>query len=306
MIDLLDKETLSIDDINQLISLRVEESINLDYKEAAALGKNDKKKAEIAKDVSSFANSAGGYIVYGIREDNHVADSLSLIDGNEITKEWIEQVIQTRIQRKIEDLQIIPIRFNQNIKQSIYVIRIPESSQAPHMTSEKKFYKRFNFEAVQMEEYEIRSLYNRKDKTKLIINNITTSIDTEYENEGEYNEVEYNKLGFQVENISNSIEKYFKLIVSFNFSEYTIKYNAFADSKPNHFLTSDNIRAISFSNVSPIFPNEVMTIGNIDFGIKSNMKEEMIEKGKLSIELIYSNGTDKLEIDLKEIIKTKT
>ena len=222
MIDVLDKEILSMEDINQLISLCVEESINLDFKEAPALEKNDKKKAEIAKDVSSFANSAGGYIVYGIKEDNHVADSLSFIDGNEITKEWLEQVIQTRIQRKIEGLKVIPIRFNLDIRQSIYVIRIPESSQAPHMTSDKKFYKRFNFEAVQMEEYKIRNLYNRKDRTKLIINNITTSIETEVENEGEPNEVEFHKLGFQVENIGNSIEKYFKLIVTFNFNEYTI------------------------------------------------------------------------------------
>lgn len=306
MIDLLDKEIITEEDIHQLINLKVEESIHLDFKEAAALEKNNKKKAEIAKDVSSFANSAGGFIVYGIKEDNHVADSLSFIDGNEITKEWIEQVIQTRIQRKIEGLKIIPIRFEKDIKKSIYIIKIPESPLAPHMTSDKRFYKRFNFESVQMEEYEIRNLYNRKEKTKLIIDNITTSKDIEYENKGEYDEIEFHKLGFQIENIGNAIEKYFKLIITLNFTDYTIRYNAFNDSKPNHFLKSDNKRAISFSNTCPIFPGEVMTIGNVDFGIPSSLKNEILENGKFSLELIYTNGTDKFEIDVKKIIKTNT
>ena len=77
---MLDKENITEEDIRQLIYLKVEESIQLDFKQAESLGKNDKKKLEIAKDVSAFANSAGGYIVYGIKENNHVADSLSFID----------------------------------------------------------------------------------------------------------------------------------------------------------------------------------------------------------------------------------
>lgn len=206
MIKLLDKETLTEEEIKRLISLNVEESIHLDFKQADSLGKNDRKKLELAKDVSAFANSAGGFIVYGLNENNHVAESLSFIDGDEITKEWIEQVIQTRIQRKIEGLKITPVRFDNDIKKTIYVISIPESSLAPHMTSDKRFYKRYNFESVQMEEYEIRNLYNRKEKTKLVIDNIITSSQIKYENEGEFNEIEYYKLGFQIENIGNAIE----------------------------------------------------------------------------------------------------
>jgi len=88
---------------------------------------------EIVKDVSSFANSAGGMIIYGIKELNHVADSFTFIDGNIYTKEWIEQVIQSGIQRKIEGLKIFPVRFDDNIEKSIYVIKIPESFSAPHI-----------------------------------------------------------------------------------------------------------------------------------------------------------------------------
>jgi hypothetical protein len=306
MLKLLEKENITETDIQQLIILKVEESIHLDFKQSGSLEKKDKKKAEIAKDVSAFANSAGGIIVYGIAEKNHVADSISYVDGNEITKEWIEQVIQTRIQRKIEDLKIIPIRFNNDIEKSVYIIKIPESSLAPHMTSDKRFYKRFNFESVQMEEYEIRNLYNRKEKTKLLIDNITTSMDIEYQNQGEYNEIEYHKLGFQIENIGKAIEKHFKLIITINFSTYTFKYNPLTDSKPNHFLKSNDQRAISFSNSSPIFPGEIMTIGNVDFGIPRSEKQNILKTGKFYLELIYSNGVDIIDIEINEIIKTNT
>ena len=56
MKELLDKENITEEDIRQLIYLKVEESIQLDFKQAESLGKNDKKKLEIAKDVSAFAN----------------------------------------------------------------------------------------------------------------------------------------------------------------------------------------------------------------------------------------------------------
>jgi len=174
------------------------------------------------------------------------------------------------------------------------------------MTSDKRFYKRYNFESVQMEEYEIRNLYNRKDKRKLMINNITTLKQNDYENEGEYNEVEYHKLGFQIENIGRTIEKHFKLIITLNFNDYIFKNNALKDSKPNHFLNRDGNSAISFSNPCPIFPGEIMTIGNIDLGIPSKQKERILESGKLSLELVYTSGTDELELEIKKIIKTNT
>jgi len=306
MIDLLSKGILTEEDINQLISLNIEESIHLDFKQAGSLEKNDKKKAEIAKDVSAFANSDGGFIIYGIKEDKHVADSLSFVDGNEFTKEWIEQVIQTRIQPKIENLRVLPIRFDSDIKKSIYVVDIPASSLAPHMTSDKKFYRRYNFESVQMEEFEIRNLYNRKEKTKLIINDIIISKDNEIENEGEYDETILFYLGFQIENISNTIEKYYKLLIELNFTEYTIHWEGLKDSKLNHIVLHGKKRIISLTNPSPIFPGEVLSVGEFELGLRSSEIEELFKIGKLKLKLIYSNGTDEMEIKLKKLIKTNT
>ena len=67
----LNKENYSIDDIYDFIRNEVEENIHLDYKEARALGKEDAKKADITKDVSSFANADGGLFIYGLEEDDN-------------------------------------------------------------------------------------------------------------------------------------------------------------------------------------------------------------------------------------------
>ena len=134
--DFFEKTEYSIDDITALIDNEAEESVHLDFKAAGSLSKDDKKKAEIAKDVSAFANSDGGIIVYGIEERDHKAYALSYIDGNTYTKEWLEQVIQDNIQRRIEGLEIFPIRDNGDITKSIYVVKIPRSSNTPHMRSE--------------------------------------------------------------------------------------------------------------------------------------------------------------------------
>jgi predicted HTH transcriptional regulator len=56
------------DDLLALIANGAKESVELDYKACDALVQTDGKKNEVSKDVSAFANSAGGTIVYGMVE----------------------------------------------------------------------------------------------------------------------------------------------------------------------------------------------------------------------------------------------
>ena len=52
----------------EYIKAEVEEGLTLEYKAAAALEKSDRKKLEVSKDVSAMANSAGGRLMYGVKE----------------------------------------------------------------------------------------------------------------------------------------------------------------------------------------------------------------------------------------------
>ncbi|MBK9106802.1 MAG: ATP-binding protein [Saprospiraceae bacterium] len=196
-------------DILELITNQIEESIHLDFKRGDGLSNNKECKRELAKDVSSFANSDGGTIIYGIEEINHVASKIVTVDGNTITKEWLEQVINTNINRRISEIVIDPIRIQGNITKSIYVVNIPRSLDAPHMTTDKRYYKRFNFESVQMEEYEIRDLYNRANFVNLEISEIIIESGGENwsptpnypgESPSRLQNLEF-YLGFQIENV---------------------------------------------------------------------------------------------------------
>src|ERR1700758_3350430 len=92
-------------DLQELINLKVEESLRLEFKRADSLDDANTKKTEISKDVSAFANSAGGTIVYGIAESKQkpsCAESLSPIDPSKYSKEWLEQIINSRIQPRIQ------------------------------------------------------------------------------------------------------------------------------------------------------------------------------------------------------------
>lgn len=158
-------------DLLKLIELGVQESLELDYKRCESLLKTDPKKNELSKDISAFANSAGGTIVFGMTEDGHIPQGLdSGFDPSDITKEWLEQVINSRIQRRIDGVRVNQVFLKQTAPGRVaYVVFIPQSSRAPHQAWDKRFYKRFNFESVPMEEYEVRDVANRSNSPDLDI-----------------------------------------------------------------------------------------------------------------------------------------
>jgi hypothetical protein len=154
-------------DLLGLIATKSEEHSQLEFKRAESLENTDARKNEISKDVSAFANSGGGTIVYGIEESDDLprcAKDLSAIDCRKVSKEWLEHVINGRIHPRIQGVRINPVTLSsQGPGKLAYVVCIPESSTA-HQASDKKYYKRFNFESVPMEDYEIRLVMNRASR----------------------------------------------------------------------------------------------------------------------------------------------
>jgi predicted HTH transcriptional regulator len=153
-------------DIQELIDEGVKESLTLDYKGSRALNTSDsRKQIELSKDVSAFANSAGGTLVYGVEEEEQLPRRIdSGYDPAILKREWLEQIINTQIQRRIDGLKINQIELvNSHPGHVIYVISVPQSNRAPHMASDHRFYKRYNFQSVPMEEYEVRDVARRDE-----------------------------------------------------------------------------------------------------------------------------------------------
>ncbi|WP_395351810.1 helix-turn-helix domain-containing protein [Variovorax sp. UC122_21] len=199
------------EDLLELISSEVQESLELDYKRCEALQKSEGKKNELSKDVSAFANAAGGIIVYGIKEDGHFPIGIDEgLDPEEISKEWIEQVINSKIHRRISGILVNQVQLKTTAPGRVaYVIYIPQSSNAPHQAADKRFYKRFNFESTPMEEYEIRDVMNRATAPDLFatfcFKNRKESVQLEEFSEKLYSQVE---IFLAIVNQSSKIAEY--------------------------------------------------------------------------------------------------
>jgi hypothetical protein len=291
-------EEYNFDTVKSFIDNSIEESVNIEFKASGALSKKDADKKEVSKDVAAFANSDGGIIVYGISEKNHKADSLSFIDGNIFTKEWLEQIISSTIKRNIPDLKIFPIRNSGKIEESIYVVQIPSSVEAPHLSRDKRFYRRAQFESIMMEEYEIRNLYGRKVKSKLVLDGysivpIKPEQDDEFQflfeagiiNEGEIVESDY-KVNIYFINPQTGFR------VSWNPQEVSNNYSYTNYKKPEQMK-------ISVEGLSKIYPTERLTVARFNFSIKKENLLENFELVKIEIRLFYSGNEDEIKLDLK-------
>lgn len=159
--------------LRNLIAGGIEESLTLEYKSAEALERNETKKKEITKDVSAMANSAGGVIVYGIREfedekRRHLPERITPVSRVDFPREWVEQIIQA-IRPRIDGIIIHSIGLVSGENDVAYAIEIPQSNTA-HQASDHRYYKRYNFQAVPMEDYEIRDVMFREQTPNIALN----------------------------------------------------------------------------------------------------------------------------------------
>lgn len=303
MSDFFNKDKYNFVDVENLINNCAEESINLEFKSAGALARSDDKRREISKDVSAFANSAGGIIIYGINEKNHKADSFSFINGDEFSKEWLEQVINSGIQRHIDRLSIFPIRKEGDIAKTIYLVKIPYSYSTPHISKDKRYYKRFNFESVAMEEYEVRQLYDRKGKSKLsIASYMVSNVKSNDEDSLMY------KFTVDILNEGTIVEEMYKVNLYIyldnlenieNYGAIGCQWDKHIDHRNYQITLIDKGIKISYKGSFPVFPDELINAMQVNILLPKNKITEIIDRTTFKVVLLYLNGDDEIIIPSK-------
>lgn len=159
---------LTIDILRHFISTQPEENLHLEFKSGAFFDASNKDKITAA--VVSFANSDGGVLMIGVREKKLNGKSYAeSIDGVQIdpkhSREALENILISSISPKIDSLQILRLEDN---GMSIFILEIPKSERAPHMASDKRYYKRLNFQKIPMENYEVEDyMFGRKKIPRL-------------------------------------------------------------------------------------------------------------------------------------------
>lgn len=153
--------------IKKVIEDHEQETLQLEFKAADALGKAQGIKKEISKDVSAFSNAIGGTIVYGIAESSEeagIAERIDAVDNREFPTEWLDQVVNSTIQPKIPGIVIQTIKVDeQHAERVVHCITVPESTTV-HQAVDRRYYKRTNGRTEPMEDYEVRLAMFRSER----------------------------------------------------------------------------------------------------------------------------------------------
>ena len=263
--------------LQKLIDDGVEESLSLEYKSADSIGRQNNKTVEITKDVSSMANASGGTIVYGMKEfdlsdKRHLPQSIDPIDSSEYSKEWLEQVIGN-IRPRIASVIIHPVRLAGSGNHVCYVVEIPEGTTA-YQARDFRYYRRYNFEAVPMEDYEIRLLMNRLTHPEVAVEFGYMFINREPENH------EY-ELKVSISNNGSRITRYFMLEFTF---PAIANGKIHGEHRGEHLIqlqTSKGDTVVYYRSRDVLFPKETRTISK-EIVFRYKMNQELY--GKLRVE----------------------
>jgi len=156
---------ISLESIDEsvLISLiddKVPEGKNIEYKEKS-VGAADADRKEFLADVSSFANTSGGLILFGIKAIDGIPVKLTGLEINgdkEILR--LENLVRDGIEPRIPGIAMRTVTISSG--SIVLLIKIPRSWSLPHMVSFKgnsRFYSRNSVGKYPLDVGELRDLF---------------------------------------------------------------------------------------------------------------------------------------------------
>lgn len=161
-------DLITKDDIDALIHNKIPEGRTIEYKEHLP-GGADEERREFLSDVSSFANAAGGDLIFGIREKRDENDKATGIPETapglagvnpDAEKRRYEDILRASINPRIPSLRVRHI--DGFTLGPIILLRIQKSWAAPHMVIFKnlsRFFTRTSAGKHQLDVREIRAAF---------------------------------------------------------------------------------------------------------------------------------------------------
>lgn len=126
---------ITADDIQALITNRIPEGRDLEYKEALP-GGSDSEKKEFLADVSSFANASGGVLLFGIRESEGLPDEVAGVEEIDPDREILrlENLMRDSLDPGIPGASIAALNLDGDC---VVLVRVPRSWIGPHMVTHR-------------------------------------------------------------------------------------------------------------------------------------------------------------------------
>lgn len=162
-------------DLQDLIRDGVQEGRQLDYKAQLPLASKDDKQ-EFLRDVTAFANTVGGDLIFGIEEGRDADGKTTGIAQNVVGLtgtadqliQQLEQLIRNQVDPRIIGLRVrtVPLASGRHV----LVVRVPASFSAPHMITQgssdrtnSRFYLRHAAGKQPMDVNELRNAFVRSE-----------------------------------------------------------------------------------------------------------------------------------------------
>ena len=97
-------------------------------------------KKELGKQVSAFANSGGGYIVFGVGDKTRVLEACPDKVGRQPMGDYLSNMVEQSVDYPVSNYQIFRMAFDSDSSKGIYLIRIEDSPAAPHQAKDERQY----------------------------------------------------------------------------------------------------------------------------------------------------------------------
>ncbi len=151
---------------HDLISRRAPESDTLDYKSIIKV-ETRSDRAELAKDITSFANEHGGVLLFGVPEDEEsgVPVPRPLIDCGLVIPpdlpERVENILVDTVYPPLPELFLTTIQLLEIAPRGLFLAYHPASWNRPHRVeyNDARYYRRANYRVVMMTEREVEAAY---------------------------------------------------------------------------------------------------------------------------------------------------
>jgi hypothetical protein len=164
-------EQLTEGELQALVTEGKREDAQLEFK-LTLPGGNDESKKEFLKDVTAMANSQGGDIIYGIREDRANPDDagkaveLVGISGvsADATKLWMHELLNSSVEERLVGVVIRDIALGAG--KFALVVRVPKSWNSPHVVRHRnhwRFYARNSAGVYSMNVTDLRTAFLLSD-----------------------------------------------------------------------------------------------------------------------------------------------
>jgi hypothetical protein len=147
------------DDIGYLIANKIPENKTLEYKRQLPDKNKEDAKLKILQSVCAFANTDGGIIIFGMKENENgeAAEIMNIDTSTDDDFLQIQNMVRNRIEPKITPLDLRELQIN---GRKIYLMRILASYNKPHVVKDDNmFYGRHSSGKYKLDVGEIRNLF---------------------------------------------------------------------------------------------------------------------------------------------------